>query len=248
MYFITIWDDFTSVWVYTALDHCTFYARVEMVFSEAINDFWVVAGMMAFMWGISDFCSIWKSTLMIEYMCMRPLSQTTSDPLFLHRLWFRCKVIPLHLLLTYIPLISNSGIAYRSHQETQLRVHTHPSTTIRGIGVLMAQVVNFWAIQGRSQWTRSPLFLPTHEMLLRWLLRGQVLQAEQSPAVSHGQFWNAGFFKNLSIVVLYHRVSFCCQQSQSATRIHVSPLFCLFPFRSPQSSKQSSLCYSAGSH
>ena len=64
----------------------------------------------------------------------------------------------------------------------------------RGRGVLLPQVVNFGAIQGRSQWTRSPLFLPTYEMLLRWLPQGQVFQAEQSPAVSYGQLWNAAFF------------------------------------------------------
>ena len=39
------------------------------------------------------------------------------------------------------------------------------------------------------------------------------------------------------------------QQSASAVRIHISPLFWIsFPFRSPQSIEQSSLCYTAGSH
>lgn len=81
-----------------------------------------------------------------------------------------------------------------SYQETQLRVHTTQGQP-RGIGVLMPQVINFWAIQGRNQCPRSPLSLLTHEMLLRWLLQGQVFQAEQSTAVSHGQFCNAAFLK-----------------------------------------------------
>ena len=39
------------------------------------------------------------------------------------------------------------------------------------------------------------------------------------------------------------------QQSESATRICISPLFCIsFPFRSPQSTEQSFLCYTVGSH
>ena len=39
------------------------------------------------------------------------------------------------------------------------------------------------------------------------------------------------------------------QQSESAIRIHISPLFWIsFPFKSPQSDEQSSLCYTVGSH
>ena len=39
------------------------------------------------------------------------------------------------------------------------------------------------------------------------------------------------------------------QQSESAIRINISPLFWIsFPFRSPQSTEQSSLCYTVGNH
>ena len=39
------------------------------------------------------------------------------------------------------------------------------------------------------------------------------------------------------------------QQSESAIRIHISPLFQIsFPFRSPQSTEQGSRCYTVGSH
>ena len=39
------------------------------------------------------------------------------------------------------------------------------------------------------------------------------------------------------------------QPSESVIHIHISPLFWIsFPFRSPQSTEQSSLCYAVGSH
>ena len=39
------------------------------------------------------------------------------------------------------------------------------------------------------------------------------------------------------------------QQSETAIRIHISPLFQIsFPFRSPQNIEQRSLCYTVGSH
>ena len=39
------------------------------------------------------------------------------------------------------------------------------------------------------------------------------------------------------------------QQNESATRIHISPLFWIsFPFKSPQSAEESFLCYEVGSH
>lgn len=193
MYFITIWDNFTSVWVCTALDHCTSYARVEMVLSEAINDFWVVAGMMAFMWGISDFCSIWKSTLMIEYMCMRPSHRPLQIPSFCTDFDSGANLYHFTFCLRTYLSSPTLGLLIDPTKRPNLGfIHTQGQP--RGRGVLLPQVVNFGAIQGRSQWTRSPLFLPTYEMLLRWLPRGQVFQAEQSSAISYGQLWNAAFF------------------------------------------------------
>ena len=60
------------------------------------------------------------------------------------------------------------------------------------------------------------------------------------------------FFKFIFIglELLYNAVLVSTvQQSESAVHIHISPLFWLsFPFRSPQSTEQSSLCYTVGSH
>ena len=49
--------------------------------------------------------------------------------------------------------------------------------------------------------------------------------------------------------MLYNAVLVCAvQQSESAVHIHIFPLFWIpFPFRSPQSTEQSSLCYTVGS-
>ena len=52
-------------------------------------------------------------------------------------------------------------------------------------------------------------------------------------------------------VQLYYNVVLVStvQRSESAICIHISPLFWIsFPFRSPKSTKQSSLCYTVGSH
>ena len=61
-----------------------------------------------------------------------------------------------------------------------------------------------------------------------------------------------GFFKLIFIGVqlLYNVVLVSAvQQSESAICIHISPLFWIsFPFSSPQSTEQSSLCYIVGSH
>ena len=56
------------------------------------------------------------------------------------------------------------------------------------------------------------------------------------------------------ILLVYSCFTMLCQflavqQSESVIRIHISPLFQIsFPFRSPQSTEQSSLYYTVGSH
>ena len=54
----------------------------------------------------------------------------------------------------------------------------------------------------------------------------------------------------IGVQFLYNAVSVSAvQQSESAICIHIYPLFWIsFPFRSPQSTEQSSLCYTVGSH
>ena len=65
------------------------------------------------------------------------------------------------------------------------------------------------------------------------------------------QYYNFIYFKNfIGIQLLYTAVSVSTvQQSESAVHIHISPIFWIsFPFRSPQSIEQGSLCYTVGSH
>ena len=58
------------------------------------------------------------------------------------------------------------------------------------------------------------------------------------------------FYIFIGVQLLYTAVSVSAiQQSESAIRIHISPLFWIsLPFRSPQDTQQSSLCYTVGSH
>ena len=63
------------------------------------------------------------------------------------------------------------------------------------------------------------------------------------PSISFSCFLN--FFFNWRIVALQCCVSLC---SESVVHTHIFPLFWIpFPFRSPQSTEQSSLCYTVGS-
>ena len=53
----------------------------------------------------------------------------------------------------------------------------------------------------------------------------------------------------VQLVALQCLVVSALQQSESAIHIHISSLFWIsFPFRSPQSTESSSLCYTVGSH
>ena len=58
------------------------------------------------------------------------------------------------------------------------------------------------------------------------------------------------FIYFIGVQLLYNVVLVSAiQQSESATRIHISPLpWISFPFRSPESTEQSSLCYTVCSH
>ena len=64
--------------------------------------------------------------------------------------------------------------------------------------------------------------------------------------------WHLILFKLIFIgLQLFYNVVLvsAVEKSESATRIHISPLLWIsFPFRSPQSNEQCSLCYTVGSH
>lgn len=131
--------------------------------SRAISDFQVVDGLMAFMWMAPDFCSMWRSTLMIEYMCMRCLSWTTSDPLSPHILWFRCKAYSTspheyaaHEYASSPPARGSLIDSTQGPSSGSIPIWEQP----RGVGELTPSGVNIWSIQGRSQWIHSSLFLP----------------------------------------------------------------------------------------
>ena len=102
----------------------------------------------------------------------------------------------------------------------------------------------------RGMWDLSPLTrYPTCVPCIgRWILNHWTIR--EVPIQAFFFFFLLFFLFFIGVQLLYNVVLVSAvQQSESAICIHISTLFWIsFPFRSPQSTEQSSVCYTVGSH
>ena len=146
---------------------------------------------------------------------------------------------PLPACLTFHSLLCCFVFIFGGHQGQKARLLTPRPPSIQGIfQSLQGVFLLFYFLIAFYSLAHSPLTSGNHVIVLMCSLFVCLLCMLFLKLIFIG-------VQLLYNVVLISTV----QQSESVIRIHISPLFGIsFPFRSPQSTEQSSLSYTVGSH
>ena len=159
-----------------------------------------------------------------------------------------------HFLLQCLEVKSESEVTQSCPTLSDPMDCSLPGSSIHGI--FQARVLEWGAIAFSNMLSRLvTTFLPrSKRLLISWLQSPSAVILEPrkiksdtvstvSPSICHEIIGpDVSLLNNVVLVSVL-------QQRGSAKRIHTSPLFVIsFPFRSPQSTELSSLCYTAVSH